>query len=166
MLRVLGHGHPTGGAEYLRFVPAGGVRLPAAPSAYDCAGVPRKGGATVADGGNDAAAGVEGAGVGPFVTGVLSAKVGLPTLLMATMAPAKQARTTTVITQDHMRRRVDRRGERGGVGGSRGSGGTRRGGPAPPARAPPPPALVGVGPVPPCTPPTRPPPPPADAAPP
>src|SRR5258707_8328101 len=148
MLRVLGHGHPTGGAEYLRFVPAGGVRLPAAPSAYDCAGVPRKGGATVADGGNDAAAGVEGAGVGPFVTGVLSAKVGLPTLLMATMAPAKQARTTTVITQDHMRRRVDRRGERGGVGGPEGSGGAQGRGPPPRTRLSHLPPLPGLRPPP------------------
>src|SRR5258707_12097383 len=108
MLRVLGHGHPTGGAEYLRFVPAGGVRLPAAPSAYDCAGVPRKGAATVADGGNDAAAGEEGAGVGPFVTGVVSAKVGLPTFLIAKKAPPQQAKTTPAVTPGHNRPPPDR----------------------------------------------------------
>jgi hypothetical protein len=98
------------------------MTMPAAPLAYDCAGVPKKGAATVAEGRNDAAAGVEEPGVGPFVTGVLSPEPGVATLLIATTAPARQARTTTAITHDQMRRRVDDRRPRGGAGGREGNG--------------------------------------------
>jgi hypothetical protein len=95
--------------------------MPAAPLAYDCAGVPKKGAVKVAEGSNDAAAGVEEPGVGPFVTGVLSAEPGLATLLIARTAPARPARTTTAITYDQIRRRADDRGPRG-AGGREGNG--------------------------------------------
>src|SRR6266446_3357832 len=98
------------------------MTMPAAPLAYDCAGVPKKGAATVAEGRNDAAAGVGGPGVGPFVTGVLSPEPGLATLLIATTAPARPARTTTATTHDRVRRRADGRGPRGGAGGREGNG--------------------------------------------
>src|ERR1700730_9416259 len=98
------------------------MTMPAAPLAYDCAGVPKKGAATVAAGRDDAAAGGEGLGVAPSVTGVLSAEPGLATLLIARTAPARPARTTTAITHDQMRRRADDRGPRGGAGGREGNG--------------------------------------------
>jgi hypothetical protein len=98
--------------------------MPAAPLAYDCAGVPRKGAATVAVGKNDVPGGVVAVplldGVGPLVAGVLAAAGTfggcLASLMIATAAPARQARTTTTATSDQMRPRLAECGPRVGSG--------------------------------------------------